>query len=372
MTIPFIDLAAQRDRLDGGIERAVERVIRSGAFIDGPEVDLLEEELSRRSGGGHVVACSSGTDALVMSLLALGVGPGDAVFVPSFTFVGTAEAVVLIGATPVFVDVRSDTFNLSVESFVEVARTGVPSGLRPVGVIAVDLFGQPAEYSRLRSEAAEMGVWVMADAAQSFGASADDRPVGSLAEVTTTSFYPAKPLGCYGDGGAIVVSDAELASRLRSLRSHGAGGHRYEHTRIGLNGRLDTIQAAVLLEKLKIFDEELVARRQVASRYDEALRDVVTVPTVLNGLSSTWAQYTIRVDRRDDVAAALGERGIPTAIHYPVPIHRQPAYSSFATESHLGVSEVVSSTVLSLPMHPYLTSVVQDRIIDGVCSAVGG
>jgi len=321
-----------------------------------------------------VVSCASGTDALVLVLMAQGIGPGDAVICPSFTFTATAEVVVLVGATPVFADVEQASFNLDPASLKLACAAAREAGLRPKAVIPVDLFGQPADYDRIMAVAEAEGLFVLDDAAQAFGATYKNRRVGALAPATATSFFPAKPLGCYGDGGAVITDDEELAQVIRSLRAHGEGGGKYDCVRIGLNGRLDTIQAAVLMEKLRIFPEEILARERVARRYSVGLADVATVPRLASGSSSVWAQYTLRLapGRRDEVAAALKAQGIPTAIHYPVPLHRQQPYQRFPIA--LGgapVSERLAEEVISLPMHAYLDETTQDRIIEAVRRALG-
>jgi dTDP-4-amino-4,6-dideoxygalactose transaminase len=364
----MVDLQAQRARIGTDVDAAIARVLQHGAFVNGPEVHELEAALAERAGGGEAVACASGTDALVMAMLALGIGPGDAVFVPAFTFVATAEAVVLCGATPVFVDVDEASTCMDPAS-VERAAAGL-EGLRPAAVVPVDLYGRPADYGALHPVAERLGATVVADAAQSFGAALQGRPVGSLAPITSLSFFPSKPLGCYGDGGAVLAQDPALAEVLRSIRAHGQGGHRYEHVRIGLNGRLDTLQAAVLLQKLRVFDDELVRRDEVARRYDAGLAGVVATPERPEGASSAWAQYTIRSADRDGLADALSAAGIATAIHYPCPLHRQPAYRDQpADPAGLPVAEALAASVLSLPMHPYLAEDVQDRIIETVRAA---
>lgn len=364
--IPFIDLAAQRRRLGVRLDRAMERVLEHGGYILGPEVQELERRLAGFCGVRHAIGCANGTDALVLALMAKGVGAGDAVLVPSFTFAASAEAVALAGATPVFVDVRED-FNLcptSLEAGLETARA---QGLRPVAVVVVDLFGQAADYERIGAICARHGLWILADAAQSFGGVHPGGKVGILGTVTTTSFFPAKPLGCYGDGGALFTDDDDLAGTLRSLRAHGQGSDKYDNVRVGLNSRLDTLQAAILLEKLAIFPDEIEARNRVAERYGRGLGDVLAVPAVADGVTSVWAQYTVRVDggRRDMLAARLKDAGVPTAIYYPKPLHRQTAYRNFpvAAGGCLPVSDRLSAEVLSLPMHPYLEPAVQDRII---------
>jgi dTDP-4-amino-4,6-dideoxygalactose transaminase len=367
--IAALDLAAQRARLGDGIERAIRRVVEHGRFIMGPEVFELEERLAEFCGAPYAVSCSSGTDALLLALMAWGVGPGDAVFVPAFTFAASAEVIVLAGATPVFVDVDPVSFNLDVASLKAAVAAG--HGLRPAGVIAVDLFGQPADYDAIRALAAEHGMWVLADAAQSFGSTFDGRGAGSYGDAAATSFFPTKPLGCYGDGGAVFTAEAEMAGRLRSLRVHGQGEHAYDHPRIGMTGRLDTIQAAILLQKLDILAEEIEARQRLADRYSAELSEVAVVPMVETRATSAWAQYTVQLDCRDAVAARMAEWGVPTAVYYPKPVHRQPAYSHFpVAPGGLPVAEAVSGRVLSLPVHPYLTEEAQGRVIDALRRAV--
>ena len=372
--IPFIDVAAQRRRLGRSVDEAIARVLGHCQFILGPEVRALEVKLAEFCGARHVVSCASGTDALVLVLMAQGIGPGDAVICPSFTFTATAEVVALVGATPVFADVEQASFNLDPASLELACAAAREAGLRPKAVIPVDLFGQPADYDRITPVAEAEGLFVLDDAAQSFGATYKNRRVGALAPATATSFFPAKPLGCYGDGGAVVTEDEELAQVILSLRVHGEGRGKYDCVRIGLNGRLDTIQAAVLMEKLRIFPEEILARERVARRYSAGLADVATVPRLASGSSSVWAQYTLRLasGRRDGVAAALKAQGIPTAIHYPVPLHRQQPYQRFPIA--LGgapVSERLAEEVISLPMHAYLDETTQDRIIEAVRGALG-
>jgi UDP-2-acetamido-2-deoxy-ribo-hexuluronate aminotransferase len=372
--IPFIDLVAQRRRLGGAIDQAIARVLGHCQFILGPEVRALEAELAAFCGARHAVSCASGTDALVMVLMAKGIGPGDAVVCPSFTFTATAEVVVLVGATPVFADVEADTFNLDPVSVPAACATARKLGLRPKAVIPVDLFGQPAAHDRIASVADSEKLFVLDDAAQAFGATYRNRRVGALTPATATSFFPAKPLGCYGDGGAVLTDDEELALMLRSLRVHGEGRDKYESARIGLNGRLDTLQAAVLIEKLKIFPDEIFARERIAQRYRMGLADVARVPDVARGSSSVWAQYTIRLapGRRDQLAATLKAQGIPTGIYYPIPLHRQEPYRHFpVAESGAKVSERLADEVISLPMHAYLDEATQDHIIEAVRGALG-
>jgi len=373
-SIPFIDIGAQRQRLGKTIDEAVSRVLAHCQFINGPEVTQLEAELASFSGAKHVVSCASGTDALLMVLMAKGVGPGDAVFCPSFTFCATGEAVALAGATPVFVDVDAATFNMDAASVKRGIATARKLGLKPRAVIPVDLFGQSADHDAIGAVAEDEGLFVLDDAAQGFGASYKGRRLGTVALATATSFFPAKPLGCYGDGGAIFTDDAKLAETLRSIRVHGQGSDKYDNVRLGLTGRLDTMQAAILIEKLKIFEDEIAARDRVAERYARALGNIVTVPRLAPGCSSIWAQYTIRLPKgidRDQFAAALKAQGVPTAIYYVKSMHQQTAYRDFpVADGGLPVCESLSSDVISLPMHAYLDEATQDRVIAAVRGAV--
>ena len=372
--IPFIDIAAQRRRLGTSIDEAVSRVLAHCQFINGPEVAALEATLAAFSGAKHVVSCASGTDAILMVLMAKNVGPGDAVLCPSFTFCATGEAVVLTGATPVFVDVDEASFNMDVASLKRGIATAKARGLKPVAVIPVDLFGQSADHDAIAAVAQAEGLFVLDDAAQGFGASFKGRKLGTFGLATATSFFPAKPLGCFGDGGAIFTDDDELAQTLRSIRVHGQGSDKYDNVRVGLTGRLDTLQAAILIEKLKIFDDEIAARNQVADRYARGLGNVVTVPHLASGCTSVWAQYTIRLPKgadRDVFAAALKAQGVPTAIYYPKSMHQQTAYRAFpVADGGLPVSERLSGDVISLPMHAYLGEATQQRIIKAVRGAI--
>ncbi|MGC1777773.1 MAG: DegT/DnrJ/EryC1/StrS aminotransferase family protein [Xanthobacteraceae bacterium] len=371
--IPFIDVAAQRRRLGRAIDDAVARVLAHCQFIQGPEVRELEAELAAFCGARHAIACSSGTDALLLVLMAWQIGPGDAVICPSFTFHATAEMVVLLGAKPIFADVGADSFNLDPDSLERAVATAKRLGLRPRAVIPVDLFGLPADHDAIGAIAAKHDMLVLDDAAQAFGATYHGRKLGPLAAATATSFFPAKPLGCYGDGGAVFTDDDALAAKVKSLRVHGEGADKYDSVRIGITGRLDTIQAAILLEKLKIFPEEIAARDKAAGRYAEGLGDVAIVPRVGNQSSSVWAQYTLRLKpgRRDALAAALKAGGIPTAIYYVKPVHRQAAYREFpVADGGLPVCERLAEEVISLPMHAYLEPAVQDRIIQAVRRAL--
>lgn len=373
--IPFIDLTAQRRRLGPRIDLAIARVVDQCQFIMGPEVARLETELAAFCGARHALSCASGTDALFLVLLAKGIGPGDAVICPSFTFCATAEVVALVGATPVFADVEAATFNLDPASLRKAVAIAKQRGLKPKAIIPVDLFGLPADHDAIAAIARAEQLFVLDDACQAFGAAYKQRRLGALCDATAVSFFPAKPLGCYGDGGAIFTDNDELAEIIRSLRVHGEGSDKYDNVRIGITGRLDSVQAAILLEKLTIFADEIDARQEVARRYAQGLADVATVPQVPDGYLSVWAQYTIRVapDRRDALAQSLKESGIPTAIYYPIPLHRQVAYRHYpVVDGGLPVSEQLAAEVISLPMHPYLDAATQDRIIEAVRYALRG
>jgi dTDP-4-amino-4,6-dideoxygalactose transaminase len=380
MPIPFIDLQAQRQRLGQPLEDAILKVVRSGAYVMGPEIAAFEQALGGFGEAPFVLSCASGTDALVLPLMAWGIGPGDAVFCPSFSFAATAEVMPLVGASPVFVDVLPDTYNIDPASLeAAIASVRADGQLTPRAIIAVDLFGQPADYPALRRIADAHGLKLVADSAQGFGCTLAGKHPIHWADVATTSFFPAKPLGAYGDGGAVLSKDARFHDLLVSLRVHGQAvksdveGRTFEHDprylnlRIGTNSRMDTIQAAVLLEKLKIFPDEIEARNRVARRYAEGLSDVVTVPTVIGGGVSVWAQYTIETPNRDGLAAALREEGVPTAVYYPIPIHRQGVYSGYPTApGGLPVTDGKAGRVISLPMHPYLTEDDQDQVIAAI------
>ena len=365
-TIDFIDLKAQRRRLGPAIDDAIRAVIEGGQYILGPQVVEFEAKLAAFSGVRHAVGTANGTDAIVLCLAALGITRGDAVLCPAFTFAATAEAVAWVGATPLFVDVDEATFNIDPNALAGGLDTARRHNLIPRALIAVDLFGQTADYDALESFCAAHSLTLICDAAQSCGASYKGRRTGALGTLTTTSFFPAKPLGCYGDGGAILTDDDALAAVIRSLRSHGQGAQKYDNIRIGLNSRLDTLQAAILLQKLAIFEDEIQARQRVAQRYDEALRDVVATPQVMPDCVSVWAQYTIRIPggRRDAFMAQMRERGVPTNVYYPKPLTQQEAYRRFPVAGNgVAVSERLATQVVALPMHPYLDEATQDRII---------
>lgn len=373
----LIDLGAQQDRIRRQIDKAIARVLDHGQYIMGPEVGELEAQLATFSGAKFVLTCASGTDALTVSLMAAGIGRGDAVLCPAFTYTATPEAAVLLGASPVFVDIDEQTFNVSLEGLEAGIQTAKQNGLRPAAIIAVDLFGLPADYRKLEKFASDRSLLLICDAAQSFGASIGSRRVGAFGDVTATSFFPSKPLGCYGDGGAILTNNESIARLCDSIRQHGKakGADKYNIERVGLNARLDTIQAAVLLEKLAIFSEEISVRSAVASRYTAGLQSSVIAPYETADARSVWAQYTIRVDSaiRDSVIEKLKRDGVPTAVYYPRPIHVQAAYSSFPRAgTGLAVAERASAEVLSLPMHPYLDADQQDYVIDRVRAAVRG
>ena len=380
--IPFIDLQAQRRRLGQPLEDAILKVVRSGAYVMGPEIAEFERQLAAFGQAPFALSCGSGTEALVLPLMAWGIGPGDAVFCPSFTFAATAEAMPLVGASPVFVDIDPETYNLDPESLQAAIEAVKREGrLTPRAVIAVDLFGGPADYPAIARVCAKHGLKLVADSAQGFGCTLDGKHPIHWADVATTSFFPAKPLGCYGDGGAVLSKDERLHDLLVSLRVHGQAvksdieGRTFDHdpkylnVRVGMNSRMDTIQAAVLIEKLKIFEDEIAARNRVADRYAAGLGDVVKTPTVLDGGVSVWAQYTIELPDlpgkgRDELAPQLREQGIPTAVYYPIPIHKQGVYSAYPTApGGLPVTETKAGRVISLPMHPYLAEEDQDNIV---------
>jgi dTDP-4-amino-4,6-dideoxygalactose transaminase len=373
--VPFIDLAAQRRRLGSKIDEAIAKVTTHCQFVMGPEVIAFEKQLAEFCGARHAVSCASGTDALLLALMAKEIGPGDAVICPTFTFCATAEVVVLLGATPIFADVEADTFNIDIASVENAIAVAKKRGLKVKGIIPVDLFGLPADHDSVAEVAEAEGLFVLDDAAQGFGAHYKNRKLGSIGDFSATSFFPAKPLGCYGDGGAVFTNDDAMLEILKSLRVHGQGTDKYDNVRIGMTGRLDTMQAAVLIEKLKIFPDEIEARNRVAKRYADGLDDICIVPTVPDGYTSVWAQYTIRLKAgvRDGLAVKLKADGVPTAIYYPKSLHQQTAYKHFpVADGGLPVSERLSEEVISLPMHPYLEPAVQDRVIEAVRKGLSG
>lgn len=367
--INFIDLKAQQEKILPDLTEKIQRVLIHGQYIMGPEIKELEARLAAYVGVKHVVSCSSGTDALLMPLMAYGVGPGDAILTTPFTFIATAEVIQLLGATPVFVDIDPRTFNIDpaalAESITSLGKNPKTAHLKPKGIIPVDLFGQPADYDKINAMAKQHGLFVLEDAAQSFGATYKGWRAGSLADVAGTSFFPAKPLGGYGDGGAIFTDDDELAATLRSIRVHGQGVHKYNNIRIGLNGRLDTLQAAILLAKLEVFDQEVVARQKVGAKYSAALKGAVEVPYVAPECTSVWAQYSVLSERRGELQGKLKEAGIPSAVYYPLPLHLQAAFAHLGHQKgDFPLSEQASDRIFSLPMHPYLTAADQDCIIE--------
>jgi UDP-2-acetamido-2-deoxy-ribo-hexuluronate aminotransferase len=375
----FVDLKKQYERIKPRLHDRINEVLRHGKFIMGPEVGELENQLASFVGCKFCVSCANGTDALLLSLMAHDIGPGDAVFTTPFTFIATAEVVSLLGATPVFVDIDPDTFNIAprkLQEAIESAkqgtgrRAGTARKLSPKGIITVDLFGLSADYDPINRIAKEHGLFVLEDAAQSLGGTYKGKKLGNVADIAATSFFPAKPLGCYGDGGAIFTNDEAMANRLRSLREHGKGTHKYDNVRIGINGRLDTLQAAILLPKLEIFDSEIKERQAVAARYSTVLKDIVKVPHVPDGLLSAWAQYAVVTEKRDTYLNKLKELGIPTAVYYPRPLHLQTAFSRLGyRQGDFPIAEQTSDRIFSLPMYPYLDSSDQNKIIEAVKKA---
>jgi dTDP-4-amino-4,6-dideoxygalactose transaminase len=384
MTIPFIDLGAQQRRIKPAIDAAIQKVLAHGIYVMGPEVREFEAQLATVGQAKRALTCANGTDAIALPLIAWGIGAGDAVFCPSFTFAATPEVVPWTGAEPVFVDVLPDTYNLDPDKL-EAAIDAISGEgrLNPRAVIAVDLFGQPANYQRLSEITRRHGLKLISDSAQGFGCTLDGKHPIHWADVATTSFFPAKPLGCYGDGGAVLTNDDDLWDVMDSLRVHGkavAGdmkGRTFDHDprylnmRIGMNSRLDTLQAAILIEKLAVFESEIEARQVVAERYTEGLNSIVKVPSVIERGVSVWAQYTIEHPARDDLSAHLKTQGVPTAAYYPVPMHRQAPYSHYPQPGGLPVSEAAADRVLALPMHAYLDPATQDRIVEAVRSFNG-
>lgn len=374
MPIPFIDLHAQQARIRSDLDTRMAAVLDHGGYILGREVTELETALSGHSGAAHVVSCSSGTDALLLALMALGIRPRQGVIVPSFTFTASAEVMPMLGAVPIFAEVDKHTFNLDPASLDKAKAAAEAAGIEVVGIIAVGLFGQPANLPALSAYAKATGLFLIDDAAQSYGTTYDGGKIGTLADITCTSFFPAKPLGCYGDGGAVFTNNAEYAALMRSLRVHGQGKDKYHNDHIGMTARLDTLQAAVLLSKLTIFDEELAMRQAVADRYSDRLSAHVVTPKLDPKASSSWAQYTICLPEdadRDRVQAQLSEAGIPTAIYYPVPMHKQKPYQHHpVADGGLAVTEALCHHVLSLPMHPYLSHDDQDMVCEALIAAL--
>ncbi|MCP4672677.1 MAG: DegT/DnrJ/EryC1/StrS family aminotransferase [Desulfobacula sp.] len=372
--IEFVDLKAQASLIGGDIKGSIDRVLSHGSFIMGPEVLELEEKLSEFTGARHVVSCSSGTDALLLVLMALGIGPGDAVFTSPFTFIATAEVISLLGAVPVFVDIDKDTFNMDpfkLKEAIEGIDKGLSKGLRPKCVIPVDIFGLPAQYEAINKIANKYNLCVIEDGAQSLGAKAGDKMACNLTQAGTTSFFPAKPLGCYGDGGAIFTNDSSLNEKLISIRVHGKGRHKYDNVRIGINGRMDTLQAAVLIQKMKIFKDELKKRAMIARQYRERLKGLVQFQKIPDRFTSAWAQFSFLSEDRPGIIATLEANKIPHAIYYPKPLHLQGAFSMLKyKKGDFMVAEKVADTILSIPMHPYLREEQIEFITETIAGAL--
>lgn len=372
----FVDLKKQYELIRVSVTNKMTSVLERCSFIMGPEIEELEQKLAKYVGVKHCITCTSGTDALVLPLMAQGIGPGDAVLTTPFTFFATAEVISFVGATPIFVDIDPETFNIDTEKLKKTINDyrrgkspapGIPAGLNLKAIIPVDLFGLPADYDALNAIAKENGLIMIEDAAQSFGASCKGRKAGSLSEIAATSFFPAKPLGCYGDGGAVFTNDDTIAEVIRSLRIHGKGKDQYDNVRIGINGRFDTLQAAVLLAKMEIFDDELKKRQIVARKYTDQINSAVKTPRIPEGYLSAWAQYSVRSAKREEIMRRLKEQQIPTMIYYPKPLHLLKAFENlgYAVNS-MPVSEAISKDIFSLPMHPYLDDVDQQKIIDSI------
>jgi len=370
----FIDLAAQQERIRPLIEAGFKKILDHGQYILGPEIKEIEENLAAFTGRAHAISVASGTDALLMPLLAEKVGPGDAVFAPTFTFIATAGAIALTGATPVFVDIDAETFNVDPGKLeAAIQKTIGEKKLLPKAIIPVDLFGQPADYTAIQAIADKYKLSVLEDAAQSFGAVQNGKKAGALARVAATSFFPAKPLGCYGDGGMIFTDDKEIHEQLLSIRVHGQGLDKYTNVRIGINGRMDSLQAAVLLAKMTIFPEEIERRQEVAARYDKLLAGAVKTPLIRQGNTSAWAQYSVLHPRRDEVIKKLRDNNIPTAVYYPIPLHLQEAFANLGyRQGDFPVAEKIAGEIFSLPMHPYLDHQDQDKICTMIRSVVLG
>ncbi len=373
MNIPFIDLKTQYQHVKADIDKGIQSVLEHGAYIMGPEVRELEQKLSDFCGSKHAISCSNGTDALLLGLMAYDVGPGDAIFTTPFTFFATAEVISMLGATPVFVDIDPRTFNIDPEQLAkEVARVKSEGKLNAKGVIPVNLFGLAPDFDSIDQIAKTHSLFVLEDTAQGFGGEYKSRISGTLGDISSTSFFPAKPLGCYGDGGAVFTDDDALADKMRSLRVHGKGIDKYDNVRVGLNARLDTLQAAILLPKLSIFPKEIELRQQVANRYTESFDGLVETPYVPEGYKSVWAQYSVLSDHREAIQAALKDAGIPSVVYYPVPCHLSTAFAGLGyTKGDMPVSESISERIFSLPMHPYVKPELTSTIAGVIRSVVG-
>ncbi len=366
----FIDLSLQQDRIKKNIRRRIFDVLTHGKYIMGPEVFEIEQKLADYVGVKNCISCSSGTDALLISLMALGIGPNDAVITTPFTYIATAEVLALLGATPVFVDIYKTTYNINPNLIGNAVDFAKDKGLNPKAIMPVDLFGLPARYRLIEVEAKKNNLLILSDSAQGFGGSIRGRKAGSYGDIATTSFFPAKPLGCYGDGGAIFTDNDNLADTMKSIRIHGSGIDKYENIRVGINGRLDTIQAAILIEKLAIFSDELKSRNRIANYYKSNIKENFKTPFVPNDYISSWAQFSLLAkseSHRSNIMNFLKSKNIPSVIYYRIPLHLQPVFSSLAyKEGDFPISEEVSKSIFSIPMHPYLTEEEQDYIIDAI------
>lgn len=370
--ISFIDLSVQQKRLKDKLKLRIDNVLSHGKYIMGPEVSELEKNLENYTDAKYAITCGSGSDALLLSMLAYGIGPGDAVFCPSFTFPATAEAIALVGATPIFIDVDLDTFNISIDDLEKVIiNTQKENKYKLSMILAVDLYGLPANYDSLRLIANRNNMILLADAAQSFGAEYNFKKVGKLADTTCVSFFPAKPLGCYGDGGAVITDDRDIAEKIKSLRLHGKGRSKYDIDYLGINSRLDTIQAAILLEKLNSFDWEVSMRNKIAAKYTASLSELIKTPFVNSGYNSVWAQYTLRHKDREMFQAELALKGIPTMVYYPIPMHKQNAYKNYNDNNRsLPNSDKLSREVFSIPMYPDMDNEDQEYIISEILNII--
>lgn len=374
MKIQFNDLSRQQEAIRQRVEERFKTVLDHGRYVMGPEIIELEEKLADCTGARHCLACGSGTLAIELALRARGIGHGDVVFTTPFTFIATAGAIALTGAKPVFVDIEADTFNIDPDQLTKVIEQppAFAKDLRPRAIIAVDLFGQTPDYSRLQSIAQKHDLLLLEDAAQSFGARFGDKLAGNLADVAATSFFPAKPLGCYGDGGAVFTNDEQLYLIMKSIRNHGEGSHRYENIRVGTNGRIDSMQAAVLLEKLPLLDKEREAKQKLAEKYSAELASKYTTPVVREGNTSAWAQYSLLTENRDQILEKLQSAGVPTAVYYPIPLHLQGAFADLGYRTgDFPVSEQTAANIFSIPMHGYMTESESDFVIEKLLAAKG-
>ena len=364
----FIDLKAQQRLIRKKINKRIKKVLDHGKYIMGPEVDELEERLSSYVNIKHCISCSSGTDALLIPLMAMNIGPGDAVITTPFTYIATAEVIALVGATPIFCDIYDRTFNINPEGLQKAYDKATSKDLKPKAIMPVDLFGLPARYRLIEKFAEENDLKIIEDAAQGFGGKINEKKAGSFGDVAGTSFFPAKPLGCYGDGGAIFTNDDELAYKMKSIRVHGGGVDKYENLRLGINGRLDTIQAAILLEKIKIFDTELNMRNRAADYYTQNINNLFTPPLVPDKYYSSWAQYSVVLSEsinRDELMEELNKNNIPSMVYYKIPNHLQKGYFQFGNQKgDFEVTEDISKRILSLPLHPYLNEILQDKVLN--------